>query len=226
MLDLSDNQSHYFKTVLRKQPEDLIRIFNGKDGEFLARLKFQGKKQACIHVLEQTRTQPTQIPERHIFFVLPKKKSFDLLVEKSVELGATHFHPLTSQNAQIRTLDQDRVRQQIIEACEQSERLDVPTLSAIEPFQSAIITAQNLFAAVELLDAPPLGLLLDKIEAHNPISFLTGPEGGFTAQERQFLEKQQYLTVMSLGQAILKVETAIFFCLSAAKLKGQNSGIV
>lgn len=223
---LKESQIHYFKTVLRRQPQDYVRLFNGQHGEYLGSLAFEGKKQGFINILQQIRPQPALQPGRHLYFVLPKKKAFDLIIEKAVELGVTHFHPLTSQNGQIRAIDEARVQQQIIEACEQSERLDVSHFSPLQPLQNIFTNTQNLYAAIELLDAPVLGEAIEKSDPLKPLAFLIGPEGGFTADERAFINKQPGVQTISLGTEILKAETAVFLCLGAAKLHTQKAGIL
>lgn len=227
LLSLQDAQVHYFKTVLRRQAGAQVRVFNGADGEFLATLAFSGKKGGSLTIETPLRPQPPAPPPRALYFALPKKKAFDLLIEKSVELGVTHLHPLSTARTQIHKLDQGRVQAQIVEACEQSERLDIPAFMPLASLKALLAAPPvKLIAAVELIPAPLLGVVIEASDPQAPLAFLTGPEGGFTDEERALISHTKDVQLVSLGDAILKVETAVMLCLSAAKLRGHRSGLM
>ncbi|HEY8189518.1 MAG TPA: RsmE family RNA methyltransferase, partial [Micavibrio sp.] len=127
---LSADQAHYFRTVLRRQDGDNIRLFNGRDGEFLCVLRDLGKKSGIVSAERLLKQQTQDTPDVHLFFAPIKKARMDWLIEKAVELGVTHLHPVITQNTEVREVNDKRLRQQIIEAAEQCERLTVPSLHA------------------------------------------------------------------------------------------------
>jgi 16S rRNA (uracil1498-N3)-methyltransferase len=142
-----------------------------------------------------------------------KKNRLDWVIEKAVELGATDLHPVLTQNTENRHLNPDRLTAQIIESAEQCERLDLPTLHPMLTFNA--LEVDGLLACIERLPkSPPLAQALPP--APVPIALLVGPEGGFTAAERDWLLTQPGCTPVHLGPRILRSDTAICAALSIA----------
>lgn len=212
---LSDAQTHYLRNVLRREAGDEVKLFNGCDGEWLAALDI-GKKSATARLTRQLKSQPGEKTETHLLFAPLKKDALDFLIEKAVELGVTHLHPVLTQHTEVRRVNDERLRAQIVEAAEQCERMTIPELKAVNNL-SDIISHWNsgikLYACIERRDAVPLaGLFPEKT------AFLIGPEGGFTEDEKDRLGKLDFVESASLGESILRAETAALFCLSARRL--------
>ncbi|MCB9964163.1 MAG: 16S rRNA (uracil(1498)-N(3))-methyltransferase [Rhodospirillales bacterium] len=212
---LTSDQAHYLKTVLRLEEGASVRVFNDRDGEFLLRLLPGGKKQAVGICEAQIKSPPEHVPEVHLYFAPIKKNRLDFLIEKAVELGVTQFHPVLSERTDVRKLNDERVRAQIIEAAEQCERLDLPQVHDLTPLPVAVRGApHNIFAALEREDHLP------SLKAHQiafPAAVLIGPEGGFTPDEVNFLSAEKHVIPVSLGPRILRSETAalkMISCLS------------
>jgi 16S rRNA (uracil1498-N3)-methyltransferase len=207
-ITLSQEQAHYLKNVLRKNVGDGIRLFNGIDGEWHCRLENVGKKSAEALPESQIRPQAHQTRRIHAFFAPIKKQRMDILIEKAVELGVTDLHPMLTQNTEIRKLNEERIRAQIIEASEQCERLDVPSLYPLEDMIKAISHYKNpIFAALERGEHPNARDILTEMQ--NNIAILTGPEGGFTSDEINQLTNTDFIRPVSLGENILRTETAV-----------------
>ena len=221
---LSAEQAHYFKTVLRRQDGDQIRLFNGCDGEWLCTLDQLGKKGGLAVATRQIKPQPAPTPNTHLFFAPIKKTRMDWLVEKSIELGATDLHPVLTQNTEIRDINSKRLHQQIIEAAEQCERLDLPRLHGAIKFNDlgkALPANTTGLACLERGDTVDLAARLTAIPATNAVAILIGPEGGFTKEETARLAKQESWLATSLGPRILRSETAVCAALSAIMLRGD-----
>jgi 16S rRNA (uracil1498-N3)-methyltransferase len=214
-IELSDAQAHYLRNVLRRGAGDEVRLFNSGDGEWLAELDIS-KKSAIARLHRQLKKQPDERKETHLLFAPIKKDAMDFLIEKAVELGVTHLHPVLTQNTEVRRVNEERLRAQIIEAAEQCERLTIPALGAVASF-SDISSRWNseikLYACIERREADPLDGPFSEKSA-----FLIGPEGGFTEEEIEKLGKLSFVVPVSLGESILRAETAALFCLSARKL--------
>ncbi len=219
---LSAEQAHYFKTVLRRQDGDHVRIFNGRDGEWLSTLDQLGKKGGLAVAEKQIKQQPAATPNVHLFFAPIKKARMDWLVEKSIELGATDLHPVITQNTEIRDIKTERLQQQMMEAAEQCERLDLPRLHDAIKFNEL---SKNLpanttgLACLERGDTVDLITRLNAIPPTNGLAVLIGPEGGFTKEEAASLARQEAWLATSLGPRILRCETAVCTALSAIMLK-------
>lgn len=212
---LSADQAHYFRTVLRRQDGDQIRLFNGRDGEFLCTLHDLGKKSGMALIGHQLKKQSENAPEIHLYFAPIKKSRMDWLIEKSVELGVTHLHPVITQNTEVRDVNSTRLRQQIVEAAEQCERLTIPDLDDPIKFD-ALPRDIPLLACLERGERIPLQ---KAITPGQPVFFLIGPEGGFTAEESDRIYQHKEWTAISLGSNILRCETAVCVALGATILQ-------
>lgn len=205
-LSLDDKAAHYLKNVLRCPDGMGLRLFNGKHGEFLAAVRFD-KKNVLLDVKEKLHEQPIAPHELHLVFPPIKKDRMDFMIEKAVELGATHFHPVLTRQTSVRDINAERVTKQIIEACEQCERLDIPVitaLSGLDVFLKKWPDDIPLYAAIEREDAPHLA----EIKPSSKSGFLIGPEGGFSQEEKTLLLSHEKIKPISLGQNILRAETA------------------
>lgn len=221
---LSDDQSHYLKHVLRRGEGDMIRVFQERDGEWIAVLSLHGKKSLVATPQRLIRSAEVTHPEIHLFFSPIKKDRNDMLIEKSVELGVTHLHPVLCARTCVRDIKPERLTAQIIEAAEQCERLDIPTLAPFMDIKKAISAwdiTHSLFAAIERHSRTiPLSsaLLSSTPPSSSPpasvYGLVIGPEGGFSTEEVDFLCARDNITPVSLGPRILRAETAVFYGLS------------
>ncbi len=214
-IELSTQQAHYLRNVLRRATGDEVRLFNGRDGEWLGVLDIS-KKSATARPCKRLKSQPEEKTETHLLFAPIKKGAMDFLIEKAVELGVTHLHPVLTQNTEVRQVNEERLRAQIVEAVEQCERLTIPTLAAVTSLSdigSHWNPAIKLYACIERRESSPLGGPFSEKSA-----FLIGPEGGFTKEEKEKLGKLSFVIPVTLGESILRAETAALFCLSARKL--------
>lgn len=208
---LAPEQAHYLKNVLRLQPTARLRLFNGRDGEWLAVIIAVEKKSASVKLLEQTRKQPVIRKPLHLLFAPLKKDRLDFLVEKAVELGVTDLHPTITNRTEIRKINEDRLQAQITEAAEQCERLEIPRLHPLADLSTRLTKWEQsipLYACIERFDAPVLRL------TPAPAAFLIGPVGGFDDAERELVTRYSFVQPVSLGETVLRAETAALKCLS------------
>jgi 16S rRNA (uracil1498-N3)-methyltransferase len=212
---LPEATHHYLRNVMRLEPGAQIRAFNGWDGEYLGRLVILDKRRAILTLEKQLRLQPAPARKIHLLFAPIKKERMDWLVEKAVELGATDLHPVLTQNTDIRKINEERMAAQIIEAAEQCERLDLPKLHPSQEL-SKKMAGWNvpLLAAIERFGAKTLS----SIKTDADISLLIGPSGGFTAEEKDRIAAQPFVTPVSLGENVLRSETAAAAALAIVSL--------
>lgn len=199
---------------MRRGNGDKVRLFNGKDGEWLAVLTMQGKKDVLANLASRLLPQPATGDEIRLFFTPIKKARLDFLIEKAAELGATRLSPILTRYTDVRDINESRVRQQIIEACEQCERLDIPALDPMIKLEDMDMDAMPLYACLERTDARPLSSVLKPGSA----AFLIGPEGGFSEEEKEALLRCANVVPVSLGSRILRSETAALAALCTAYL--------
>ncbi len=211
---LPEEQSHYLKNVLRRDVGNTIRLFNQEDGEWLGSITTVQKKHIIIHIERQIRPIEERKQDIHLLFSPLKKERMDMLIEKSVELGVTHLHPVLFARSIVREIKPERVKAQIIEAAEQCERLSIPHLTPLKEFKKVLNewnTDIPLFAAIERTDAIKLS---DVTPKSDKMALCIGPEGGISDEESNFLLSHKFITPVSLGKNILRAETAVFYGLS------------
>ena len=208
-LDLSADQTHYLKSVMRLDPADRIALFNGRDGEFAARIERFARHAATVTI--ETQTRPQDAPcDLWLLFAPIKRARIDFLVEKATELGASALYPVMTRHTMVERVNLDRLLANAIEAAEQSERLSVPTIHAPDDLARMLVSwdaSRQLMLCDESGTAPPAASALAS-RARGPWAVLVGPEGGFAEDELDALRKLPFVCPVSLGPRVLRADTA------------------
>jgi 16S rRNA (uracil1498-N3)-methyltransferase len=197
-------QAHYLATVMRRGAGDPVRLFNGIDGEWSARIATLRRDRASFVGVERTRPQESE-PDLRLLFAPLKRDATDLVVQKATELGASMIIPVMTERTNTARINAERLAAIATEAAEQCERLSVPVIAPPIPLghQLARWPADlALFAAVERGGGPPIPA------AAGPAGLLVGPEGGFAPAELDALGAAPFVVRVSLGPRILRAETA------------------
>ncbi|MDF1747325.1 MAG: 16S rRNA (uracil(1498)-N(3))-methyltransferase [Alphaproteobacteria bacterium] len=211
----TSDQAHYLGRVLRLQTGARIILFNGRDGEWEATLSEIGKSRAEFTLTEQLRPQHAS-PDLWLAFAPVKKSQTDFIVQKATELGVSRLIPLLTERTQSERVKTDRLRATAIEAAEQSERLDVPEISEPERLDRLILEwpkERLLFVCAEAGKAVPLAEAAQARKSAS-VGFVTGPEGGFSAAELDFMHQSPLVLPVGLGPRILRAETAALAALA------------
>ncbi|MEQ8667006.1 MAG: 16S rRNA (uracil(1498)-N(3))-methyltransferase [Rhodospirillales bacterium] len=208
-LVLDADRSHYLIRVMRRKPGDVLRLFNGRDGEWSATVDAADKRACRLAVKRQTRSQ-ADVPDIWHCFAPIKKSPLDYLVEKATELGVRRLCPVLTDRTENRRVNTGRLAEVAREAAEQCECLAVPAIA--EPVGLAGLLAawpagRTLFFLDETRDARPLAAEASA-RAGCPAALITGPEGGFTPAERRLLLEHPTAVPCSLGPRLLRAETA------------------
>jgi 16S rRNA (uracil1498-N3)-methyltransferase len=214
-IPLSADQGHYLSTVMRRGPGDAVLVFNGRDGEWLARIATATKRRATLRPERQTRPQ-TEPPDLWLLFAPIKRQRIDVVAEKAVELGVRVLQPVVTRRTAVERVKVDRLEAHAIEAAEQCGLLSVPVLRAPLPLDRVIDEwdgERRLLYCDEGGTAPPA---LDALRAapRGPWAVLIGPEGGFDAAERSYLKEHPATMPVSLGPRIMRADTAAIAALT------------
>ena len=126
---LSDSQAHYLLHVMRAKPGMRLRLFNGRDGEWVAEIGTATKRGVSVTALARTAPQD-QVPDIWLCFAPVKKTPADYLAQKATELGATRLQPVFTRRTIVTRVNAERLAANAIEAAEQSGRLSVPEIAA------------------------------------------------------------------------------------------------
>lgn len=203
-IDLDRTQANYFGTVLRKKVGDYVRLFNGSDGEWAAEIIQKGRKTMRLSVQDQLR--PAQsVPDIRLLFAPLRKHRTNIVIEKATELGVRTLQPVVTERTQFPGFNLERAQSQLIEAAEQTERLDLPAVFAPMPLADALNSPRPLIFADEAGGDSVTGALT---KLGLPVDILIGPEGGFTHEERNEIRRLDKTVPVSLGPRILRADTA------------------
>jgi 16S rRNA (uracil1498-N3)-methyltransferase len=216
-LPLDREQANYLVNVLRRKNGDPVLVFNGRDGEWRARLGAASRKAAALTVIEQARPQTAPGDLDYLFAPL-KQARLDYLVQKAVELGVSRLVPVLTRHGQVARVNNDRIRANAIEAAEQCGILNLPEIAA--PVALARLLTDwvpdrlMVFCDEEAPVTDPIAVLEEArhssppLLSPMPVSVLIGPEGGFSEDERAALLKLPNLVRLSLGPRVLRADTA------------------
>jgi 16S rRNA (uracil1498-N3)-methyltransferase len=208
-IEPSSQQSHYLANVLRLGEGAELLVFNGRDGEWLARLAAKTRKAIQLTAVEQVRPQPQ--PSDLVYCFAPLKQSrLDYLVQKAVEMGAGVLQPVVTQHTQVAKVGSDRIAANAIEAAEQCGILAIPEVRDAVRLDKLLAAWESdrrlIFCDEDASTNNPLPAL-QRI-AEKKLGLLVGPEGGFSGAERQELRALPFVTAIPLGPRILRADTA------------------
>jgi 16S rRNA (uracil1498-N3)-methyltransferase len=204
-------QANYLLNVLRLKHGDELLVFNGRDGEWQARLAGAGKRALTAVVGERRREQPRP-SDLHFLFAPLKHARLDYLVQKAVEMGVSRLQPVLTRHTQVARVNLERMRANAIEAAQQCGILALPEVAEPVGFTTAIesVAAGRLlvFCDEDAAVKDPVAALAAAARAGLPLAVLIGPEGGFAEEERTALLKRPDVVRIALGPRILRADTA------------------
>lgn len=210
-----EGQAHYLLHVMRAKAGDSVRLFNGRDGEWLARIAQAGKRGVVLTCRARTAPQ-ADVPDVWLAFAPVKKTPADYLVQKATELGVAALLPVFTRRTIVARVNEERMAANAIEAAEQSARLSVPEVRPPVTFDKLLASwpkERRIFFCDEGGDAPPLAEAARDAPAGSA-AILTGPEGGFDPAEREALRALSFVTPVTLGSRILRADTAALAALA------------
>lgn len=207
---LDKQQSHYLAHVMRLGVGARVRLFNGMDGEWSARIVEASRSAVVVAPDDRTRPQ-TFGPDLHYLFAPLKHARLDYMVQKAVEMGVSRLTPVLTERTEARRVNLDRMHANAIEAAEQCELLCVPEIAGEERLATALSRLEPdrtlVFCDEDAPCANPIEALAALPKAA-PLAVLVGPEGGFTDTERALASRHPAIVRISLGPRILRADTA------------------
>lgn len=224
-IDLDEERSHYLASVLRLRPGAQLLVFNGEGGQYPAEVVAFARKRARIR-LGALNPHSSESPLRiHLGLGISRGERMDLVIQKAVELGVDAITPLETERSVVK-FDSERRRsrwehwQKVARsASEQCGRTRVLEIAEPSPFEDWLAGS-----GLKLLLDPQGRLALNELAPPgDSVRLLSGPEGGFTAQERERAVEAGFLAIR-LGPRILRTETAAIAALTAVQLLWGDLG--
>ncbi|HLT02056.1 MAG TPA: 16S rRNA (uracil(1498)-N(3))-methyltransferase [Geminicoccaceae bacterium] len=213
LLEPSPAQCHYLLTVMRRRDGDTVALFNGRDGEWLARVELVERRRCRLHIERQSRPQRPE-PGPTLLFAPLKRFRQEFLIEKATELGVAVLAPVLCRRSVVDRINRNRLVSIAIEAAEQCGRLTLPEVDQAMPLAERLATRTNghcLFVGDETGSGQPVA---DAFDEYGLGDLLIGPEGGFDPEEMAELRQHDGVIPISLGPRTLRAETAALAALA------------
>lgn len=222
LVELGREQSNYLLNVLRLREGERVQVFNGRHGEWSARISASGRRAATLEITEPVRPQDAPC-DLHYLFAPLKHARLDYMVQKAVEMGASRLCPVMTRRTQAARVNTERMRANAIEAAEQCGVLNIPEVD--EPVKLEALIAGwpagrlLIFCDEDATPGDPAAALRDacKETASPALAVLVGPEGGFDPAERRALLSLPGALAISLGPRILRADTAAVAALAVVQ---------
>jgi 16S rRNA (uracil1498-N3)-methyltransferase len=212
---LSRAQAHYLTGVMRLKTGGQVALFNGRDGEWRARIDGAGRGWCSLMAEEKLRDQAEE-PDLWLLFAPVKRTRVDFIAQKATELGVSRLVPVFTRYTQVERVNVERLAANAVEAAEQSGRLTVPEIAEpmpLEPLLADWPAERHILLCDESGTAPGAVTTLRDAEK-GPWAVLIGPEGGFAPQELEASRRLAHVTPISLGPRILRADTAVISALT------------
>ena len=207
---LDKPQSHYLIKVMRVKENEVFSLFN-KNGEWEAKILKISKNIVEFIITKQLR-QKENIKELWLAFSPIKSNYQNFMIQKATELGVTKFLPIIFDRTVVRKINKERLEKIVIEASEQSNRINVPT---IEESQNLNNFLKNNSMDLIFTDLNSNTNKIDKSKlTDRPVCVIIGPEGDFSESERENILSFKGVQPIKINENILRSETAVISAIS------------
>ena len=207
---LNKDQSHYLSKVMRVKENDVFSLFN-KEGEWEAKILGISKNTVEFKIIKQLR-QKEITKELWLAFSPIKSNYQNFMLQKATELGVTKFLPIIFDRTVVRKINKDRIEKILIEASEQSNRINVPTIEEAQDLNGFLKkNSMNLI----FTDLNSNIKKIDKSKfTDKPVCIIIGPEGDFSETEREKILSFKGVQPIKINENILRSETAVISAIS------------
>ena len=210
---LDKSQSHYVNKVMRIKQNEVFSLFNSS-GEWEAKILNISKGIVQFNVTKQLR-QKENFKELWLAFSPIKSNYFNFMIQKATELGVTKFIPIIFDRTIVRKINKQRLEKVIIEASEQSNRINFPDIEEPKSLDD-FLTNNKVDLIFTDLNSKNTKIDLNKV-TDNPTCVIIGPEGDFSEEERAKILKFNGVQSLKINENILRSETAVISAVSIIK---------
>ena len=207
---LDKSQSHYLNKVMRVKENEVFSLFNS-DGEWEAKVLSISKSIIEFKTTNQLR-QKESIKELWLAFSPIKSNYQNFMIQKATELGVTKFLPIIFDRTVVREINKVRLEKIVIEASEQSNRINVPIIEDAQDLNNFL--KKNSMDLI-FTDLNSSNNKIDKSKfIDKPICIIVGPEGDFSEAEREEILAFKGVQCIKINENILRSETAVISAIS------------
>tara|TARA_B100001057_G_scaffold180498_1_gene181207 strand:+ start:94 stop:750 length:657 start_codon:yes stop_codon:yes gene_type:complete len=208
--ELDKSQSHYLLKVMRIKENEVFSLFN-KKGEWEAKILGISKSIVKFEITSQLR-QEENTNELWLAFSPIKSNYQNFMIQKATELGVTKFLPIIFDRTIVRKINRERLNKIVIEASEQSNRINIPSIQATQNLDNFLkknsmnLIFTNLNSNNKKIDKSKLTV--------KPVCIIIGPEGDFSEVEREKIMSFKGVQSVKISENILRSETAVISAIS------------
>ena len=207
---LDKSQSHYVNKVMRIKVGEVFSLFNDS-GEWEAKILTISKSIVEFNITKQLR-QKENVKDLWLAFSPIKSNYFNFMIQKATELGVTKFLPIIFDRTIVRKINKERLEKVIIEATEQSNRINIPSIDEPKSLKE-FLDDEKMDLIFTDLNSQNKKIDLDKLTI-NPTCVIIGPEGDFSEDEREQILAFKGVQPIKINENILRSETAVISALS------------
>ena len=209
---LDKSQSHYVSKVMRIKADETFSLFNSS-GEWTTKINGISKGIVKFTVIKHLR--PKENPKEVWLAFSPIKLNYlNFMIQKSTELGITKFLPVIFDRTIVRKINKERLEKVIIEAAEQSNRINIPKIEKPQNLKNFLSKNKGKMNLVFTdLNSKNKKLDLNKL-TNKPICIIIGPEGDFSEAEREEIISYEGVNSLKINENILRSETAAISAIS------------
>ena len=211
MIDkLDKSQSHYLNKVMRVKENEVFSLFN-KNGEWEAKISKISKSIVEFKIIKQLRHKEN-IKELWLAFSPIKSNYQNFMIQKATELGVTKFLPIIFDRTVVRKINKERLEKIVIEASEQSNRINVPSIEGPQNLDS-FLKKHTMDLIFTDLNSNNIKVNKSKL-TDKPVCIIIGPEGDFSEPERDKILSFKGVQSVKINENILRTETAVISAIS------------
>lgn len=219
---ITAGQAHHVLHVLRLEAGAAVTLFDGRGGEYAARIKRIDKSGLTLNVAGRATVSRESPLNVLLAQGVSSGERMDYTVQKCVELGITAIQPLMTQRSVVR-LNSERADKRVAHwqtvaaaACEQCGRNHLPGILPVMPLMKWLGAARaNTRDGAAYLLSPHGGKRLRELpRPTGMVTLLAGPEGGWNPDETAAVLGAGF-TPLTLGPRVLRTETAAVAALAA-----------
>ena len=208
---LDKSQSYYLNKVMRVKENEVFSLFNSS-GEWEAKVLSISKSIIEFKIIKQLRQKENIKKELWLAFSPIKSNYQNFMIQKATELGVTKFLPIIFDRTVVRKINKERLEKIIIEASEQSNRINLPKIEEPQSLNNFLET--NSIDLI-LTDLNSNNNKIDKSKlTDKPVCIIIGPEGDFSEDERQEILAFKGVQPIKINENILRSETAVISAIS------------
>ena len=225
MIYIKDKQHHFLKSVLRVKINDKINLFDGISGEWESFVLSINRDNTVLRISKNIKKITTS-NDIWLIFAPIKQHRMSLAIQKATELGVSKIIPCTTEYTNIKKVNLKSLYDNAVEASEQSLRLDIPKIEKTISLESLFLKwptdRKIIYCSEKISNSNIIDSLTNLKKNDYKWATLIGPEGGFSDSEHKFLINNQNILPVSLGDKLLRSDTAItvsLFCIHQLLVK-------